>query len=152
MTTELSLTFCFLVCLPLSLPSGYLAFRLKFHQQLFTHFTWAIYIHWFLRLFKLNFLGTIFNKHTAFVLLYNGNISNVHLHLYLLYDLFTDKHVISAETTHQQWLHPGGPDHWGDRDQGLGVWDTEGPHRGVHRHHQHLGHHHHHVQVSNIWV
>ena len=81
MTTWLSLTSCFLVCLPLSIPSGYLAFRLKSLE----HF---IYIHGsllytfirsFLRLFKLNFLGTIFNKHTAFVLLYNGNISNIYV-------------------------------------------------------------------------
>ena len=63
---QIYLTFCFLVCLPLSLPSGYLAFRLKSNKD------FDLSIPFILRLFKLNFLGTIFNKHTAFVLLYNG--------------------------------------------------------------------------------
>ena len=67
MTTYLTIMFCFLFCLPLSIPSGYLAFRLRSNQN------FDLSIQFILRLFKLNFLGTIFNKHTAFVLLYNGN-------------------------------------------------------------------------------
>ena len=110
MTTYLSITFCFLLCLPLSLPSGYLAFRLNSNQNSDLFILFITYIYF--RLFKLNFLGTIFNKHTAFVLLYNGIINIPYL--YLL-------HVTSAETAHLLWLYPGGPDHGGGGHQGLGV-------------------------------
>ena len=82
MTTYLSITFCFLLCLPLSLPSGYLAFRLTSNQNFDLFIRLSLIDTFMLRLFKLNFLGTIFNKHTAFVLLYNG-ITNIP-YLYLL--------------------------------------------------------------------
>ena len=45
MTTYLSITFCFLLCLPLSLPSGYLAFRLNSNQNFDLFILLFIYIY-----------------------------------------------------------------------------------------------------------
>ena len=45
MTTYLSITFCFLLCLPLSLPSGYLAFRLDSNQNFDLFILLFVYIY-----------------------------------------------------------------------------------------------------------